>query len=291
MNLNNLLSRKNTPSDETDVLAGAEEDGLKPKQSWLNMDISFGKKKTEVSEMTWTSPVRPSAFLLPNYIRHRRAMKRAKRVTGTFALWGVLVILLLSVGSFALAMMAGQEQKEADIAFEESRLELRELSVASTFFNGLDERQSRVTEMLSAEVDYAKVLGGVASALPAGSSLNGFTTKFGQPCATPDPFNMVEAIGCIEFTATVDSLSAAARMLDAANNNPSDFVNSFVVTSTSSSGERYTLVGTANFTADAFVYRFGNQPAQSPENSPLTPGTGGDEQSEPDAEPTQDGDE
>lgn len=270
----NLFSKKTKLADDPKVVdvtevsadvAGdvAAEDAPKGKKSLLQADFnfSFGKKnKNAPDELTWPSPVRPSAFMLPNYIRHRRALAKAKSTVTKILVVGLLIVAGVSGGAFALSMAAAQEAEEAELAFEDSRTQLRELSVTANFFNGLEERKSRATELLASEVDYAKVLEGVTRAMPSGAELSGFTTKFGQPCSSPDPFSPVEAIGCIDFTVNVDSLADASRLLDAANNTPSDYVNSFVVTSTSGGDDGYTLTGTANFTAATFVYRFSDDP-------------------------------
>lgn len=274
---------KKKPSDDEVTPAAtpeptAEESGGGLARKELSLSGLFGKKKTDPSELTWTSPVRPSAFLMANYIRRRRAMAAAIRKTTLLGVAAAVVLLLAGAGSFALNFMAKVDRNEAEAQLAQSQDQLKELSKASSFFDGLEKRESSVKSELAAEVDYSKVMSSVTDALPSGSQVSSLTTKYGTVCATPDPFLSSAAIGCVEYTVSVKNLAAASWFLENANRAGNNVVNSFLVTSTSQGdGGRYTLTGTANYTAEAFTYRFVDKSAEeapdasTPETDPADP--------------------
>lgn len=252
------------PELTSEVPDGVVSEDTQGKASFLSGDIDlkalFGRKKTSGDEFTWVDGSLPALMFKPNYIRHRQSVKRATKRGLSVLLWGLLVIGLLSAGSFGLHFVSNQKLQEAELELTQKQGKLKELSVASAFFEGLTLRESSVKNTLVGEVDYSLVLGGVSNALPTGATLTGLTTKFGQPCFTPDPFLASEAVGCVEFSVSVRQLSDVAWFLETANKpNASAYVNSFLVSSTAvNSGDKggYVLSGTANFTSKAFSYRF-----------------------------------
>lgn len=252
------------------------EDGEQPKKERKDITIPFlSKKPTDPAEMEWESPVRPARLFFPNYISHRKAMQRAIKMTTGIAVWGVTLIALACGGTFAMNFMASQQQADAEIEMSQAQKELKELSKASAFFDGLELREASVNSALSGEVDYSKIVSAVSDALPNGAKLGNLDTKFGQVCASPDPFMAAEAIGCIEYTVTVKTLADAAQFLERANSLNSKYVNSFLVSNTSGSNSEsgYTLSGTANFTQEVFTYRFVQKPNDDTAADPTAPVT------------------
>ncbi|MFS0885000.1 hypothetical protein [Aeromicrobium sp. 179-A 4D2 NHS] len=253
----------------------AEESSLAKKElSLSSLSGLFGKKKVDSSELTWTSPVRPSAFLMANYIRRRRAMAEALKKTTLLGIISAVALVLAGAGSVGLNYMAKADRDEAEATLSQSQSKLKELSKASSFFDGLEKREQSVNNELAAEVDYAKVLASVTDALPSGSKVASMTTKYGEVCSTPDPFLSASAIGCIEYRVTVKDLAAASWFLENANDVGNKYVNSFLVTSTAKGdGDTYALTGTANYTAEAFTYRFVDKGDAAAEDTPASDAT------------------
>lgn len=262
----------------------AEEESGKKELSLSSLTGLFGKKKVDPADLTWTSPVRPSAYLMANYIRHRRAMAAAIKKVTRLGVGATVVIALAIAGSFALNFMASTEKEEAEVALADAQDKLKGLAKASKFFDGLENREMSVNNELAAEIDYGRVLTSVAAGLPPGSQITSVQTKYGTLCASPDPFLAAAAIGCVEFTVNVKDLGSAAAFLEKAGDK---YVNSFLVTSTSSKDKgSYTLSGTANFTAETFTYRFvEKEDAPEPEQATDPNAPAGDPNATPPADP------
>ena len=237
---------------------------------------SNGKSNPE--NFTWDSPFRPSAFLLPNYLTKRRALAKAKKRTSFLVVWGLLALTIVCLGSFALRYMANVERGAAEAARNEQQTQLKSLAEVSGFFTGLKLREDTVQQTLNADVNYSKVIGAINDALPDGGSISILTTQYGKNCPGPDPFVPVQSIGCVDFTVNLLNDADVETFISRANSKDAKNVVSFLISSvTNTQNTGVSVVGTANFTANTFTYRFSQDPkSETPETAPAeseSPGT------------------
>lgn len=222
------------------------------------------KSKKDPANFDYESAYRPQPLMVPNYLSHRRAMKASKDKAARILVWGLLVVAIVSLGAFGLRYIASVQQNEAVAEKTAATDELKKYAGFSSFFDGLDLRENKVKDRLTSEVNYAKVVGAINSALPGGATIEALQTRFGQSCAGPNPFEASESIGCVDFTITVTDASQLQTFLARANAEGSGEVNSFIINSSDrakGSGD-ITATGTANFTPKVFTFRFGEEPAE-----------------------------
>jgi hypothetical protein len=260
---------------EVDPLFGTTTPVPEPEQADEVEKVKKPKgKKNDPANFTWDSPVRPSAFLLPNYLTSRRALARAKKQTARLVVYGLIVLVALCVGSFILRLAADTTLKDKESDSAAQKKELASLSEASAFFTGLDLREQTVRETLVADVDYSKVIGAINDALPPGGALGTLTTAYGTSCPGPDPFVEVTSIGCVTFDVTVKSAADVETFITRANSNEAGNVVSFLALSASGGDDgNFGIQATANFTANTFTYRFTDK-EEVPAGAPVDPTTG-----------------
>lgn len=161
----------------------------------------------------WESASKPSAFLVPRYITEKRALAKTIRsvMYSLLALLGVMV--LATSGVFLWAQSAVSAADEAKGAQDRAQQEVRALNPIADYYDGLSARKTETQTLLSTDVLHAELLKLVRNAMPAGAVLESYTTSFGAPCPSPNPFSAAQAIGCINGAMTASDPSRASTEL------------------------------------------------------------------------------
>ena len=111
--------------------------------------------------------------------------------------------------------------------------------------------------LVSNDVRHADLFDFANSSLPSNTALTSYTTAFGTPCPTGDPFVAVDAIGCITIAAEADSRSKVAATLAAVTKASDDsLVKGAFVNAVTSDDQGVKFTMNLNFTPKALSMKY-----------------------------------
>lgn len=209
------------------------------------------------SHYEWPSPAKPSAMLVPTYIRENRALAATKKQVFYGLVAVVAATVLGIVGSFLLNATSQSTLDDAVAARDGVQKQVRDLSPVANYYDGLEKRQAATVALLAGDVQHAALYRQILSALPAGTMLTGYQTALGAPCLSPDPFEPAEAIGCITVTGATDSRAKVAQALTDLQRGPAgDLVAGGFVNSIESEDKTVKFTINVNFTPEALSMKY-----------------------------------
>lgn len=233
------------------------------------------KVKDKSADTVWPSAAKPSAVLVPRYIRESRALASTRRVS-VWAVGLLVCALVLGVaGSFLLAATAKGDLSEAQAARDAKLVEVKKLSKVAAIYDGLDSRRKSVADVMGRDIAYDKILKAIASSLPAGADIAGLTMSVGTACPGPNPFEVTSALGCIQFNGTTRSNAASGRFIDSLNTDHSGLLTGAYASSIADSDGTSSFTATVNFTPKAYTYKYTKaaEPKTTTTPAPTTPPT------------------
>lgn len=164
-----------------------------------------GGPAPQATKHEWPNPAKPSAMLVPTYIRENRALAVTKRKV-FYGLVGTVAVTVLGTAAAFLASITSQGSlDDARSAQESAQQKVDRLAPIAQYYDGLEQRTQATVALLSNDVRHADLFDFTNSSLPSNTALTSYTTSFGTPCPTGDPFVSVDAIGCITIAAETDS--------------------------------------------------------------------------------------
>lgn len=200
----------------------------------------------------WTSPVKPSARLMPGYVRENRATAAvARKVLIGFAGCAVVTAVAFAA-AFAVNQSAERELAAAEATRATVNTEIAELAGVETFYTGLEARRGAVSDAVAGQVHYARVLEAVLAARPNKVTIVTLSTTRGETCSGPTPFEKVETLGCLNITGVAPSAEDVSGFVAALNASPSGLLAQAFAPRTD--GERTAgFTVTVNFTPAAMT--------------------------------------
>ncbi len=245
--------------------------------------LTSRKNKDEVDQATPESVDAPDerpfpgfvrVNLLPEAIRERARVKRAKRIVAVLM---ILVLLLLGfLWYLAQRDIAAAEERLAAAELQQSQLqaELAQYAEVPAVFAAASKGQEALSGAMSSEVRWAFLLNQLSFATPAGVTLNTVTGAIAQEGPTQtspgEVLPPMESVGTMTFAGTGSSFSEVAAWLDSLQT-LKDYTYPFLTNSTK--GETTTpgagaisWESNANLSPNALSGRYGTPPpATAPE--------------------------
>jgi len=171
------------------------------------------KKPKAPAAPVWPSSVKPTLVFLPDAIRNSQAYKRSIRQAMLMSVGLLAATAVVYTGTAAAGMGA-----KADLDRELARGVALKGEIASNqqvqaYYDGFILSKKAVSNVLSADTSYAKVLNEIASANTVGATFKSIIKKTDDACPAGDPFTPAASIGCIELSGGAPNMSAATTFL------------------------------------------------------------------------------
>jgi hypothetical protein len=229
----------------------------------------------------WPDPRKPSAFLVPTYVRENLAAAKTSRVTVTTVV-AVSVAAVLGVGgAFILNMTADMAQTKVETQQAKLQSQVDGLKPIADYYDGLEERNKNTQTLLSADLEHDVLYKSAVGAFGPGTEISSYTTSVGTPCPGGNAFSPEPALGCLNITGRTTSQAAVAQAISSFNapEMAAMFDDPFVASiSNDDNGVQFTL--TVNFNSQALSGKYTKQPtgttaptASAPQSSTTTPAT------------------
>lgn len=202
---------------------------------------------------------KPSALLIPSYIRERRAAAQTgKQVKTAFA--GVAVLCAAAFGlTFFQAHQAKSDVDDAFRSHSEINSQLAELQPVRLFTEGAAYRQAAVVDAYKGDLDLNSLFGQLQGATRGTNvTLRSVSLSPLTSCAGPDAFAPSQVIGCVSVTARAASRVDAATFVANLNAAESGLTAAFAQNYGSAGGgtSRDEFSVTVNYTSDVLSMHF-----------------------------------
>ena len=205
---------------------------------------------------------------------------RVRRWRQRFAL-GLLALVVVIAGAWSYERVV-LAQVEADLRGEEATAEslqgrIADLAQVQTYVDGVARRARAVQQQMVTDVAFSQVLEALADATPAGARIESLSVDLptgvgvtiapdgtigevtrglvAAGCPGPDPFAVLEVIGCVTLSGTAADRSTVGRLvieLAAAK----EFSEPFITTTTTDEGSSVTFSGSVALTPKVFSGRY-----------------------------------
>lgn len=214
-------------------------------------------KSVSPGSAAWPGPGKPSAVLVPRFVRERRAAAATMRST----VFGLLVLglILVSALSFVFLRAQGAESDKilAETAAQGAQKNVDALQPVADYYDGLVSRQTSAVDALKGDLDNSRLLDTV---LEIASATNATVTAYSAStastvCQGPNPFTTPASMGCLQIGVTVDGNAAGASFVDALNEREDLFNSAFATGFTKANGPTDLQV-TVNYDTDALSLRY-----------------------------------
>lgn len=161
----------------------------------------------------WPTSVKPSLVFLPDAIRNSQAYKRSIRQAMLMSV-GLLAATAVVYGGTATAGLSAK----SDLDRENGRTATLKADIASNqqvqeYYDGFILSKKAVSNILSSDTSYSKVLNEIASANTVGATFKSIVKKTDDACPTGDPFSPAASIGCFELSGGAPSMADATAFL------------------------------------------------------------------------------
>ncbi|GAB2732603.1 hypothetical protein [Nocardioides pakistanensis] len=219
------------------------------------------------SVYTWPSAAKPSALLIPAYVREKRAAARTRKQVAA-GVGVALAAIGAAVGGAAwLALQSTDALSAAQADRDQVKVQVDALADVAAYYDGIEARRSATLDHLSKDVEHATMLSQVLDSLPDGAEVTSYATRTGDQCSGPNPFEAMNTIGCVEMTATgptEDTLPQFLRNLDRTDTKnvllvapfAANVVNDGGVTPEGAEENPFTFNVTINFTPEALSMKY-----------------------------------
>ena len=228
-----------------------------PNGSEGSLDDVMGDAKPKTTYQ-WPDPAKPSAMLVPPYIRHKRANEKTYRTMSVTVLSTVALVVLASIASAGLALQSSSNLDTAKADQAKAQIQIDKYAEVAAYYDGLTARQTSLEEKLSGDISYYDLASKVIGAIPSGIKMNSLETMPGAPCPGPNPFVSESVQGCIKVSGkAVDTTTVGDFVASlAALSESSALVEPFVSALSSQTGGDMNFQVSINYTPDALTNRF-----------------------------------
>lgn len=219
----------------------------------------------------------PSVNLLSPWAFERIGVRRLRI---RFAI-GCLALVLIAAGAWAVQAarvsdaesLLSVEKADTDRLTERTNV----LQPVKTFVAGVDQQKATITEAMSSEIYFSRVLEALSDAAPGGLRLDSLVVTLAprpvpvpapaegedevpapltaSPCPGPDPFQTQVVIGCITLSGNAGSRSDVGAFVVALGTDDT-FVEPFISTTTTADAENVTFSGSVGLSEKAFSGRY-----------------------------------
>lgn len=237
----------------------------------------------------WPNPAKPSALMVPKYIRENYAVaKTRKKVLAGLAAAAVVSACLVG-GSFYLSHSAKSSLEDVQAQQAAAKAEVDRLSPVAAYYDGLEVRRAATVAALGTDLSHAELLGKIIQSLPTGAAITSYATAMDAPCQSPDPFVVptTTALGCITFVGTAKTESDVALIVAALSDvvrTEGMLVDPFLSTLDVGDNARFTI--NVNFTTEAYSGKYTETPADPSATDTAAPAA--DSTTDPNADPATD---
>ena len=205
---------------------------------------------------------------------------RVRRLRERFGLG--LLALLLVIGSLWAWQRVTLAQVEADLSGEEATAEglqarIGELAPVQAYVDGVDRRAGSVQQQMITDVAFSTVLEELAAATPAGARIESLSVDLppgagvtiapdgtiadptrglvAAGCPGPDPFAVLEVIGCVTLSGTATSRDAVGELVENLADSGA-FAEPFISTTTTDEGSGVAFSGSVALDPKVFSSRY-----------------------------------
>lgn len=205
---------------------------------------------------------------------------RVRRWRQRFALG--LVVLLVLVAGFWSWQRITLAQVEADLRGEEAtatglQQRIAELGPVQAYVDGVDRRVTSVQQQMITDVAFSAVLEELADATPSGARVETLSVDLpagaavviapdgtiadpvrglvAAGCPGPDPFAVLEVIGCVTLSGTASDRDAVGALVEGLADNRA-FAEPFITTTTTDEGASVSFSGSVALTPAVFSGRY-----------------------------------
>lgn len=225
------------------------------------------------SARAWPGPSKPSAVLVPRYVRERRAAQRTAR-TVVFGLLGVALLVVSGLGYSFISAKTAENDRDVAISNQagaQSRVDA--LSPIAAYYDGLIARQANAVAVMQRDLDLSRVSNAIyATASRANvvvTSINITTTS--QPCEGSNPFEASLSMGCLNVTIAAPNSVAVGNFVDALNADEALFNQAFA-TNLAVSGDTDATSVDVNYSVEALSLRYVPEAQHEKAKSQIVPG-------------------
>lgn len=239
----------------------------------------IGLKQREAAPTTTATPlaVVASVNLLSPWVHEELRVRRWRERFGL----GLLALLVLIGGLWAFQRVA-LAQVEADLRGEEAtaaslQSRIAELAPVQAYVDGVDRRATSVQQQMVTDVAFSAVLEALTAATPSGARIDSLSVDLppgaavavapdgtitdptrglvAAGCPGPDPFAVLEVIGCVTLSGTATDRDAVGALVEQLAASPA-FSEPFVSTTTADAGAGVTFSGSVALTPEVFSGRY-----------------------------------
>jgi Tfp pilus assembly protein PilN len=226
--------------------------------------------------------VTSSVNLLSPWVHEEHRVRRWRRRFGIGLL--ALVVAIAGFWAFQRIVLA---QVEADLRGEEATARslqgrIAELAPVQAYVDGVDRRARAVQQQMATDVAFSVVLEALGDATPAGARIESLSVDLptgvasvvapdgtiedptrglvAAGCPGPDPFAVLEVIGCVTLSGTAADRASVGRLVEelAASK---EFSEPFITTTTTDQGASVTFAGSVALTPRVFSGRYDDRSA------------------------------
>lgn len=243
----------------------------------------IGTKQREPSAPTSAAAaplaVTASVNLLSPWVHEELRVRRWRERFGV----GLLALLLLVGGLWAFQRVA-LAQVEAELRGEEATAtslqgRIAELAPVQTYVDGVDRRATAVQQQMITDVAFSTVLEALTEATPPGARVESLSVDLppgtgvvlapdgtladptrglvAAGCPGPDPFAVLEVIGCVTLSGTATDRAAVGALVEGLSASRA-FSEPFISTTTAGgeAGSAVTFSGSVALTPEVFSGRY-----------------------------------
>lgn len=241
---------------------------------------------------THPRPGLPTVNLLSQSEFDRMAVRRLRQ---RFVAGGVALLLLVGAGWFLQHQRVSDAEKLVAVEqAETNRLtaQTQTLVTIKTYVTGVAAQEATVETTMAREIFFSKVLEGIRTASPTGTSLQSIAVTLapdavasasiapGTPaasaasavCPGPDPFKTQTIIGCVTLSGTAASRAEVGELVTNLGS-MGLFVEPFISTTTAGDAAPVSFSGSVGLSEKVYSHRYAPAtPAADPAADPATTG-------------------
>lgn len=270
------LKRRNKDAEEFEENPDATQDVVE--ETLENSSKKKDKDDDSVDysmSVDWGRKYKPSMAFGSKSIIEAKKEKVARKLMKKVAISAAALMVVLSGASVGASFFVNMALVKEQAISAESKEKVEALQPIAQYYDDFVQRQQSASTVLSKDVVWSKVQDQLAAALPSGSEISNESTKYGQVCASPTPFEPSSSIGCVTMEVIVPSYGALGTLID--NLDKSESITDPYVTTTSNTPEGVNASVTFNFDSSVVSTKYAEflQESQkagiTPTETPATP--------------------
>lgn len=221
----------------------------------------------------WKQSSKPRVVLLPTKDRAASTMRRSLRNAGivSAAMLAATVIAYMVVAGSASGAQSEldthKELKAQHQAYLTGKQDIRD------YVKGMEERKSAAAQVLLPDTDFSRIIAEIEGANAVGATLTDVSAGVTEDVLSPRPFGMSTAVGYMNISGKVGSISDVGRFVGALNARGAMLTDAYA-TSAMNVGEAVEFSITVGYTEEAYSFKgvaFDPESAAAAEEQAETP--------------------